>query len=440
MVESDEINWPGLGDSPDRGRRIAALLFGAPLWVHRRVDSISLGATGTTRRAISFDFTLPSDLAAPGSDGRVLVPLALIEKGALRRVSATGPADHPMPVLGRDDNTQLAVEMLVQITSPGMPRPTEESEQMRDLIHRVVGFNPAEASAEARRAIEDEVEGQLMPWSGIPDPESRAVVARMVKGFLDQCLLVVEVEEELVGKRTVVKFSYDRSLPIPDLGNRVGIIEFDLPDAGLAHSQHVEFSAPAGLVVRRLSVQETAGDEYVAGPREDVPAKPRSTAHVAFAPSETYSGAEVSVELVPAASGVFTFTVAGVLVVLLFAVAVAAEKFFGAPILSPRFTVPSQAVSLLLVGPALFLSWMARAPEHRALAVMLLPLRLMLIACAGVLLTAGIGVGVPLEPWWWNLLWLVVVLVAMANLLGLVLYLVNARRMFRSLWKWARSQ
>ncbi|BCT76198.1 hypothetical protein SCMU_20400 [Sinomonas cyclohexanicum] len=116
------------------------------------------------------------------------------------------------------------------------------------------------------------------------------------------------------------------------------------------------------------------------------------------------------------------------------------KKFFGAPILSPRFTVPSQAVSLLLVGPALFLSWMARAPEHRALAVMLLPLRLMLIACAGLLLTAGIGVGVPLELWWWDLLWLVVVPVAVANLLGLVLYLVNARRIARSLWRWARSQ
>jgi hypothetical protein len=311
---------------------------------------------------------------------------------------------------------------------------------MRDLIHRVVGFNPAEASTEARRAIEDEVDGNLMPWSGIADPESRAVVARMVKGFLDQFLLVVEVEADLVGKRTVVKFSYDRSLPIPDLGNRVGIIEFDLPDAGLAQSQHIEFAAPAGLVVRRLSVQETAGDEYVGDPREDVPAKPRGTAHVAFAPSENYSGAEVSVELVPAASGVFTFTVVGVLVVLLFAGAAAAEKFFGAPILSPRFTVPSQAVSLLLVGPALFLSWMARAPEHRALGVMLLPLRLLLISCAGVLLTAGIGVGVPLEPWWWDLLWLVVVVVAVANLFGLVLYLVNARRMARSLWKWARSQ
>ena len=82
VVVTDEINWPGLGDSPDRGRRIAALLFGAPLWVHRRVDSISLGSTGTTRRAISFDFTLPADLAVSGSDGRVLVPLALIEKGA----------------------------------------------------------------------------------------------------------------------------------------------------------------------------------------------------------------------------------------------------------------------------------------------------------------------------------------------------------------------
>jgi hypothetical protein len=311
---------------------------------------------------------------------------------------------------------------------------------MRALIQRVVGFTPAEASSEARAAIEDEVDRTLLLWSGIADPESRAVVARMVKGFLDQFLLVVEVDEDLVGRRTVVKFSYDRSLPVPDLGNRVGIIEFGRPDAGLAHSQHIEFAAPAGLLVRRLSVQETAGDEYVEDPREDIPAKPRGTAHVAFAPSENYSGAEVSVELVPAASGVFTFTLVGVLVVLVFGLTVAAEKFYGAQILSPRFVVPSQAVSLLLVGPALFLSWMARAPEHRALEVMLLPLRLMLIACAFVLLTAGIGVGVPLEPWWWNLVWLVVVVAAVANFLALVLYLVNARRMGRSLWKWIHSQ
>jgi hypothetical protein len=112
---------------------------------------------------------------------------------------------------------------------------------------------------------------------------------------------------------------------------------------------------------------------------------------------------------------------------------VALDRTHVLEIVGADFKVPSQAVSLLLLGPALFLSWMARAPEHRTLAALLLPLRVMLIICTAVLILAGVGVAVPLVLWAWNLVWWTVPILGISNAVFCGLYLLNALDAFRSL-------
>ncbi|WP_138444052.1 hypothetical protein [Sinomonas susongensis] len=103
--------------------------------------------------------------------------------------------------------------------------------------------------------------------------------------------------------------------------------------------------------------------------------------------------------------------------------------------ISPDFHAPSQALSLLLIGPALFLSWMARAPEHRALAALLAPLRLMLVVCTVVLLLAGFAAAVPLERWAWDAVWVAVPVLGLLNSIALLLYSLNAPGYVRALFE-----
>ncbi|MDP9890573.1 hypothetical protein [Pseudarthrobacter enclensis] len=189
----------------------------------------------------------------------------------------------------------------------------------------------------------------------------------------------------------------------------------------------MEFEAPAGLIVKQLKVTETFAGEPVRDPLVDTPDEPRASAHVAFTPLRSTSGAFVRVRVAPAGAGILSFTVVAAVALAVFALFVAGEKFWGWKVLATK-SLPSQAVSLILIGPALFLSWMARAPEHRTLATLLQPLRWILIFCTAVLIAAGVAVAFPLEKWARDVVWTGVPISAGAILMLLVVYLANAPR------------
>ncbi|WP_138444051.1 hypothetical protein [Sinomonas susongensis] len=273
-----------------------------------------------SERSISFDLTIPPAFAIVGPRDQVLVPLALIEKGALRRVDTDDPDRHPMPVLGAADNSRLTAELLAFLLDPATgPGGGAPSAGLRLLLDRLVGFRPGIDRDADRSRIESDL-GQAIrnAW---PDPspeqaEDAALAEHIAKGFLDHFLLIVAVSGQLVGRRIVLKFGYDREVGAPERGNRVGAVRFTLPDAGLSHSQHVEFEGPPGLKVVELDVSETFRERATGKGGVDHPAEQRAVAHIAFTPTRPLSGAEVRVEIAPVGSGILTFTVAAVLAVL----------------------------------------------------------------------------------------------------------------------------
>ncbi|MDJ0457952.1 hypothetical protein PUN71_012125 [Arthrobacter sp. NQ7] len=425
---TDVIDWPIIKDDVSRGGPLAMLLLGSAQWVHRRVDSLALGQSGTTRRSVSFDVTVPTDLQVPLTDAQVqvLVPLALIEKGALRRVTAKDPSGHPLPILGAQDNSRLSAEMLLFMldATPGGLAAGYDA-KLFALLQQVVAFQPGTRSDEERTRLEAGI-ADAAKAKGYPADVSE-LIGEIAKGFLDHFLLVAVLDSDLVGQRVVLKFSYDRDLPTPSPWNRIGVIDFTMPDVGFARSQHVEFEAPAGLIVKQLKVTETFAGEPVRDPLVDTPDEPRASAHVAFTPLRSTSGAFVRVRVAPAGAGILSFTVVAAVALAVFALFVAGEKFWGWKVLATK-SLPSQAVSLILIGPALFLSWMARAPEHRTLATLLQPLRWILIFCTTVLIAAGVAVAFPLEKWARDVVWTGVPISAGAILMLLVVYLANAPR------------
>ena len=307
---TDVIDWPIIKDDVSRGGPLAMLLLGSAKWVHRRVDSLTLGQSGTTRRSVSFDLTVPTELQVPlAAEVQVLVPLALVEKGALRKVTAKDPSGHPLPILGAQDNSRLSAEMLLfmlDATPGGLAAGYDE--KLFALLQQVVAFQPGTGSDEERTRLEAGIAAAAQA-KGYPADVSE-LIEEIAKGFLDHFLLVAVLDSDLVGQRAVLKFCHaPRDLPTPSHWNRIGVIDFTMPDVGLTRSQHVEFEAPAGLIVKQLKVTETFAGKPVRDPLDDTPDKPRASAHVAFTPLRSTSGAFVRVRVAPAGAGILSFTV-----------------------------------------------------------------------------------------------------------------------------------
>ncbi|WPU08944.1 hypothetical protein [Pseudarthrobacter oxydans] len=374
------------------------------------MDALTLGSEGTTRRAISFDVEVPVEYRIDGSEERVLVPLALIEKGTLRKVSTEDPAGHPLPVFGAWKNTRLAVEMLEALV-PDFSQDSTSSRIQQDVLQDIV-FAPApetgEDNEEKRRAASENFIKWLQALQQAPENSGRTAYletfGRLALSFLDHFLLVVEVKEDFVGTRCVLKFAYDSDLPILDEGNYVAATRMIIPDIGFARSQHIEVTVPTGLCARELRVVDLV-DDGALDTKVDTPEGERSTAHVALAAAERTSVGEVLIEMIPAGPGIHSFTRLGLAVVSGLVAVGLAEKWDWVAVVTQEFKVPSQSASVLLIGPALFLSWMARSPEHDAVALLLKPLRLVLMYCTIVLLVLATAAAVPLTPEAWEIAW-----------------------------------
>lgn len=58
------------------GAKALRLLVDQPRWTHRRVESLAFLPNGEARRRVSWDYTLPSELAISVTDRRVALPIA----------------------------------------------------------------------------------------------------------------------------------------------------------------------------------------------------------------------------------------------------------------------------------------------------------------------------------------------------------------------------
>ncbi|WP_271396134.1 hypothetical protein [Neomicrococcus lactis] len=389
-----------------RGELLAGLYLNSREWVHRRVDSITLEQDGTTRRNISFDVEIPAGMKVSGSKNRCIVPLGLIEKGALQRVSTSDPAGHPMPVLTKSQNSLLAVELLLSVIPVSWYDDATGDNQIRAVLSQITSAPGPGGTEEEDEVVRSHAKQSLQEWfNSRPNREDPIISAdyettcQMILSFLDHFLLAVQIKDEFVGTRCVLKFVYERDLEIGRSRRFVADIVIHLPDAGFAQSQHVEFTTPLGLKVPVMAVL-TDGEIIM-----DLSESDRRTAHVAFQAKGRTSQGSVLVEMNPISPGILHFTAFALTAVTLLTFLGLLEKLDLINLVGKTFRIPSQAVSLVLIGPALFLSWMSRAPEHEAIAVLLRPLRTTLLLCTCTLFLFATAAAVPLERFVWEIVW-----------------------------------
>jgi hypothetical protein len=434
------------GEDLSTGKKLTQLIIGSPSWVHRRVDTLELGSKGESRRKVSLDVTVPKTLVIAGSHERMIVPLALIQKAMLRGFDTADSSSKPMSVLGAKENSVLALEFLTQLAPEWLADARclqrQCGEHMAALVHA--------DSLTAGKAIEDflgwvQVARETAPRM-TPDEElDLAVFSHFAVELAGNFLLLAEIDAELAGKRIILKYSHDTELDLPSKRAKSRTVGFrnPVPDFGFAANQHVEVRVPPGLAVKYVGLTDLDPDTTPVDADADEVQDPsikrsrrreRAVGHVALSPQSRFDSGIFLVEVVPSRQGIYAFTIWAVVLVTAAVLAALVLKFdvlqvwLQVPVLTPDARIPSPSASILLIGPALMLSWLSRTPEHDLSVMLLGPLRVVLIMCAIVLMLMAVAAAVPLAPLYWNILWAAVTALCLGAAIRLVRFVTDAGR------------
>ncbi|MFJ6453810.1 hypothetical protein [Paenarthrobacter sp. NPDC091669] len=320
-------------------------------------------------------------------------------------MSTVGPSKNPFPILEKEKNSKIALEMLSTMIPEDWIRGQESSvEAALSLVVQYDGLGTAGTDSPA-----DQLQKLLvyLTESRQENAEQVQTISDLANTLQTHFLLVGELEEESLGTRSVVKISYEHELEFDDGWDYSTAFRYDLPDYGFAASEHVEVVVPPALTLRVVSLAETAGIE-ISPKNEDIPSTERARSHVSLPPTDRFAEASVFVEVAPSKRGILPFAAISVTVCVAIVGLALMERFEFTDIVKSGREIPTTAVSLLLAGPALFLSWIARTPEHEIVARLLGPLRLCLLMCAAVFLALGAVAAFPLTHEAWDVLWLMI--------------------------------
>lgn len=435
--ESNQDNSAGPAQimaSPETGRKLIDLLTWSQDWMYRRVDSIRLDERGVTRRHVSIDFSLPNNLVIHESDHRILLPITFLEKGTISRLDTNKVGSKHVSVLNTAQNRMCAMSLLISAAERYLPIKIPEYE-LRDQIEQVVNFKGADHRkvqqkfAKWVRATQVGVEG------GSVKSDDIELFISMATQFADKFLFVVSVDNCIVGDRSVLKFSFDQASPDDEpRGTMRTLIRQNIPDFGMAQSQHIEVRVPPELVIEYLHMYDIQGKK-IYGKDLDRANGERDTAHCSLTPSSRDAQGKWLLSVRPADQGLYSFTKTCVNILAFLFLVGSVIRIFDAPIVNWSDKVfPSPAVSIILVGPAILLSWLSRQREHAISARVQAPLRGMLVLCSAALVTLAVLASVPLRDAAWEVGWFAAGVVTAAGWAWLLLY-----RRDVSILLWARK-
>lgn len=399
-------------------------------WVHRQVDALRIEDAGLTRRFVSLDLTVPDDLpdwreahttsATPQAVGRkqMALPLAFLEKKVIQRLDVSYEGKS-LPVLTSWQNVEVAKRILEFLVGSLDSVSEKQRTELNELAGRAAGSSSAtEDEANLLKDIEKKLQG-IADNHDLSDREAAALLGlnNYIQTFVGHFVLLALVPSDISGRRVVLKYSHDQIDERPRTPYW-GPLRFTcvVPISWRTASHHVEVQLPQSLQITQIKLDaanKSASEAVRSAPLAvsmDSQGMPltSSTAHVIL-PLESRDSIQIvptrqlDIYAVPAPQGVRGFTYASAAAVS----GVVLISLFGrwGWVVSPEFAVPSTAASLLLIGPALLLSWLARSKEHQIVAVLLRPLRAILLVLAAVLVAMAALAAVPVFPLAWSIAW-----------------------------------
>ena len=412
-VHPEELATPEIDHlDPLCGAALAESTLGKHAWMFRKVDSVRLMEGQVGRRRISMDVLPPPDprmAYVPGErrhpsidavQGSVMVPLALMKKQPLRNFDVRAADGRPLSVLGRMENAQLAASAFLSETT--VPKPFADGALVEAVTSIVEG--PAH---EARGKAQELLSTGNLEGKSIIDPRNITDLGRgLLTDFAENFLLVVLIPSTDVGQRQVIKFSYhwDVNWTMKEARGRRLLaaagycsvpLDVSLSGPSDCRSYHLEVHAPDGLLCDRLTLPNgsATADDGGTDVHSDVQGGP--VAHALASYSRPVDGDAVLDMSVPT-SGLRTIAI----VTSLFTASVFTLDRLLPGAAGALETASEGAVALLLAIPAIAAAFLARPGESNLTSNLMAPLRWLVVACSGLLLSGAASlVGGLHEPW-----------------------------------------
>jgi hypothetical protein len=366
----------------------AALLTRQAAWRHRRVETIAVLSHEQVRRAVSVDFTVPTEHRDDVrlSEREWIVPLALLAKRPLVNFDLRAEDESSVPLLRADETQAIARELLYVMLEIDREEAADDP-AAGELIERVLAAGPVDVTAELSEL--DARHGGVPGFAALAD--------RLSRGFL-LCAVLGDVS-----RRRVIKFAYDEPLARPARYAHF----YDAPGCTEAASYHAEVAVPDELRARTTRlVDNVTGSVLAEGPRD---------ADRPF----VYYAADTGRRLEPGLSVRYgtergRFLVPAALVAWVIALELALPWLFAD--LDHLATFGGPAISVLLSVAAVFSALVLRSGEHPLVRLVLAPYRLCLAAAtlAAVLAAATLAfrAGGGVLGWCWGVGALVAALAA----------------------------
>lgn len=350
-------------------------------------------ANGDCIRHQSIDFTLPEQFVIHSTAGRVLVPVSLMTKGPLSRFSASGPHGRPVPVLETASNGRLAVAMLRMMASNAYGYPIAcEPVGAPELLYQIVHEWPSDSSS-----LIDRLSILLKPFARGCDPDqdrNRTTFLAIARQFCTCFLLLVELESEVVGTRSILKFSYLEPRNDPVSKPRTSL-KWSVDDFGLTASYHFEFEPPPLLSISRICLIERIGDSPPKIVRDERSESAGNIGHLTTRPEDAVSAATVVVVVVPRHHGVAAISYYAAVIVLIVLVGINVVRCARTILGSSVSLATPTAAAILLAGGGVLLTWIARTPEDWIVSKVLHAPRLLIAGLAFLLLLAACLIVLP---------------------------------------------
>ncbi len=370
------------------GTKALELILEQATWTHRRVETLTFQANGETQRRLSWDFTLPDALAIRLPGQRVALPLATLRKEPLKRLDVRDAGGRAIPVWGAVDNGGLAVEVLSAGLGGVLGNPLDP-----DVIQAIEAVVFADGASSVRQELAL-IADRMRSLPSQPSSDVQIAMNSLVATLAESFLLIIEVPDEVIGVRTVLKANYEdeRAKQSPQV-NLTGqtVVDIEANGWGYAKSWHLEVRAPDGLRVADLS-HETWDPQTDEVTSHDSDGGGVSTAHITVSRVSPYDESSCHVRFVPERSALLNpLTMAAVLCTALLWLS---RAMAGA--ISDRLTEPGASAASLgavVFGlPAVFFTMLTRSGEHELVSKVLLGPRLASLGCAICLWSVGVTV------------------------------------------------
>ncbi|MDN5852058.1 MAG: hypothetical protein L0K86_04275 [Actinomycetia bacterium] len=379
--------------------KMIELLFTPEKWINRRVEAVHFLDSGETRRVVSIDFTLPKECRIRESPRRVIIPVAFRLKEPLRNLDTFDQSGAPLSVLRASDAAPRSAAVLQRFArnvAPDLAATTLV--RLDELLTRIVTL-PADDATRVAAVIRRWV---ALSWPGGITAEA-ALFVDVVEAFSRSFVLMLELPDDVVGVRSMLKFSYELPVDILEGAELPYNLELDGPQLWMSDSCHLEIATPPGVQIRELVVRDRGSGRQWRDPASNVPTLAAGhRAHVVCRRTAPLASGSTLVSFDPdnrsiIAAAVLSTWAAFVAFLLPPALRVI-EATTNLDLLSRG--ISESAVSLLLLGPAALVAFLGRAPEHQLVARVLWPLRRAILATVLTLIAAAAIVGTRVQlPW-----------------------------------------